>query len=95
MTLILLSITPTLLLISDSQHSKIGILARRGLRNSAHNYIKDTANQASKSPTIGLDSPLNIIAAIKPRNQNPKSIQPHQDFDFQTPILLKQGTLVA
>ncbi len=54
-----------------------------------------TADQASKSPAIGLDSPLNIIAAIKPRNQNPKSIQPHQDFDFQTPILLKQGTLVA
>jgi hypothetical protein len=54
-----------------------------------------TADQASKSPTIGLDSPHNIIAAIKPRNQNPKSIQSHQDFDFQTPILLKQGTLVA
>ncbi len=54
-----------------------------------------TADQASKSPTIGLDSPVNIVAAIKPRNQNPKSIQPHQDFDFQTPILLEQGTLVA
>ncbi len=54
-----------------------------------------TTDQASKSPTIGLDSPLNIIAGIKPRSQNPKSIQPHQDFDFQTPILLKQGTLVA
>jgi hypothetical protein len=51
-----------------------------------------TTDQASKS---GLDSPLNIIAAIKPRSQNPKSIQPHQDLDFQTPILLKQGTLVA
>jgi flavonol synthase len=54
-----------------------------------------TTDQASKSPTIGLDSPLNVIPAIKPRNQTPKSIQPHQDFDFQTPILLKQGTLVG
>jgi hypothetical protein len=54
-----------------------------------------TPDQDSKSPTIGFDSPLKIIAGIKPRSQNPISIQPHQDFDFQTPILLKQGTLVA
>jgi hypothetical protein len=54
-----------------------------------------TTDQASKSPTIGLDSPLNVIAAIKPRNQNPKCIQPHQDFDFQDTLLLKQRTLVG
>jgi hypothetical protein len=58
-----------------------------------------TTDQASKSPTIGLDSPLNVTTTIKPGNWNPKSnnldIQPHQDFEFQTPIFFKQGTLIV
>jgi flavonol synthase len=58
-----------------------------------------TTDRASKSPTISLDSPLNVTTTIKPSNWNPKSnnhiIQSHQDLEFQTPIFFKQGTLVA
>jgi len=58
-----------------------------------------TTDTASKSPTISLDSPLNVTTTIKPSNWNPKSnnhiIQSHQDLEFRTPIFFKQGTLVA